>query len=342
MKGVVAAGHPVTAQAGVDALEAGGNAVDAAVACVLMSFVAESLLTGPGAGGFMLVHAGEGEDHLLDFFVSAPGHGLDGRTPADLDPGGRPLLRGRRPGVQRRALLLRGLRHHGRPGRGAVALRHHAALRSHRGPGRRRAPGGGGRAHAGPAVQGAGADRALHTRVRGDLRPRGQHPPCGRHDPASRAGRPAGPPRRRGPGLPLRGRARRPHHGLGARARRAADVRGPAPLPGGGAQPGAGELPRPRGAHQSAALLRRHPDRGRARHPRAARPAARRGGGGRGDRLHQPRPRRRLPRRPGQPRLPGGVSGSGGARHGGHGGALPAREHHPHLGDGRRRPLRHA
>jgi gamma-glutamyltranspeptidase/glutathione hydrolase len=86
MKGVVAAGHPVTAQAGVDALRAGGNAVDAAVACVLMSFVAESLLTGPGAGGFMLVHTAEGEDHLLDFFVSAPGHGLDGRTPADLTP----------------------------------------------------------------------------------------------------------------------------------------------------------------------------------------------------------------------------------------------------------------
>ncbi len=86
MKGVVAAGHPLTTQAGVDALRAGGNAVDAAVACVLMSFVAESPLTGPGAGGFMLVHTGEGEDHLLDFFVSAPGHGLGERTPADLTP----------------------------------------------------------------------------------------------------------------------------------------------------------------------------------------------------------------------------------------------------------------
>ena len=86
MKGVVAAGHPLTAQAGVEALRAGGNAVDAAVACVLMSFVAESPLTGPGAGGFMLVHTAEGQDHLLDFFVSAPGHGLGERTPADLTP----------------------------------------------------------------------------------------------------------------------------------------------------------------------------------------------------------------------------------------------------------------
>ena len=50
-------------------LRPGGNAVDAAVAAVLMSFVAESPLTGPGAGGFMLVHTAGGEDHLLDFFV---------------------------------------------------------------------------------------------------------------------------------------------------------------------------------------------------------------------------------------------------------------------------------
>jgi gamma-glutamyltranspeptidase / glutathione hydrolase len=86
MKGVVAAGHPLTAQAGADVLRAGGNAVDAAVASVLMSFVAESPLTGPGAGGFMLVHTASGEDHLLDFFVAAPGKGLDSPEPAELTP----------------------------------------------------------------------------------------------------------------------------------------------------------------------------------------------------------------------------------------------------------------
>jgi gamma-glutamyltranspeptidase/glutathione hydrolase len=85
MRGVVAAGHPVTAEAGADVLRAGGNAVDAAVACVLMSFVAESPLTGPGAGGFMVVHA-QGESHVLDFFVAAPGLGLDGREPGALVP----------------------------------------------------------------------------------------------------------------------------------------------------------------------------------------------------------------------------------------------------------------
>ena len=54
-------------------LREGGNAVDAAVAAVLMSFVRESPLTAPGAGGFMLVHTASGENHLLDFFVAAPG-----------------------------------------------------------------------------------------------------------------------------------------------------------------------------------------------------------------------------------------------------------------------------
>jgi gamma-glutamyltranspeptidase/glutathione hydrolase len=85
MKGVVAAGHPLTAEAGAAVLREGGNAVDAAVAAVLMSFVSESPLTGPGAGGFMLVHTG-GESHLLDFFVAAPGRGLASPDPAPLAP----------------------------------------------------------------------------------------------------------------------------------------------------------------------------------------------------------------------------------------------------------------
>jgi gamma-glutamyltranspeptidase/glutathione hydrolase len=86
VRGVVAAGHPITASAGADVLRAGGNAVDAAVASVLVSFAAESPLTGPGAGGFMLVTSPGGESHLLDFFVAAPGHGLADPQPAPLVP----------------------------------------------------------------------------------------------------------------------------------------------------------------------------------------------------------------------------------------------------------------
>ncbi|HEX3690893.1 MAG TPA: gamma-glutamyltransferase [Solirubrobacteraceae bacterium] len=73
--GVVAAGHPVSARAGADVLLAGGNAVDAALGAMLASFACEPLLTGLGAGGYMLVVAPGQAPTLLDFFVEAPGRG---------------------------------------------------------------------------------------------------------------------------------------------------------------------------------------------------------------------------------------------------------------------------
>ena len=80
MKGVVAAGHPLTAEAGAAVLREGGNAVDAAVCAVLTSFAVESPLTGFGAGGHMMVHGG-GETTLVDFFVAAPGRdGIERRA----------------------------------------------------------------------------------------------------------------------------------------------------------------------------------------------------------------------------------------------------------------------
>lgn len=75
MRGVVAAGHPLTAEAGAGILREGGNAVDAAVASVLASFSLESALTGFGAGGFMIVGGPGLESAVIDFFVAAPGKG---------------------------------------------------------------------------------------------------------------------------------------------------------------------------------------------------------------------------------------------------------------------------
>src|ERR1051325_7022937 len=76
MRGAVAAGHPLTAEAGARVLAEGGNAVDACIAAAFTSWVVESPLTGPGAGGFMLVHrARDGSTRLLDFFVATPGLG---------------------------------------------------------------------------------------------------------------------------------------------------------------------------------------------------------------------------------------------------------------------------
>jgi gamma-glutamyltranspeptidase/glutathione hydrolase len=83
---MVAAGHPLTAQAGADVLADGGNAVDAALAAMLTSWATEPLLTGPGAGGYMLVAGGGEAPTLLDFFVAAPGLGRPDGTTGELTP----------------------------------------------------------------------------------------------------------------------------------------------------------------------------------------------------------------------------------------------------------------
>jgi gamma-glutamyltranspeptidase / glutathione hydrolase len=76
VRGAVAAGHPLTAEAGARILAEGGNATDACIGAAFMSWVAESPLIGPGAGGFMLVHrARDRSTRLLDFFVATPGLG---------------------------------------------------------------------------------------------------------------------------------------------------------------------------------------------------------------------------------------------------------------------------
>jgi gamma-glutamyltranspeptidase / glutathione hydrolase len=86
VKGAIAAGHPLTAEAGARTLAAGGNAVDACLAAAFVSWVAESPLTGPGGGGFLLVHdARDGRSRLLDFFVTVPGAGLPRGTVGEME-----------------------------------------------------------------------------------------------------------------------------------------------------------------------------------------------------------------------------------------------------------------
>jgi gamma-glutamyltranspeptidase/glutathione hydrolase len=90
IKGVVAAGHAETANAGKQILEAGGNAVDAAIAAAFAGCVAEPLLTGLGAGGYMLVNSAKtNKQELIDFAIVMPGKNLGGEfsplapTPVD-------------------------------------------------------------------------------------------------------------------------------------------------------------------------------------------------------------------------------------------------------------------
>src|SRR5215470_13931121 len=72
MRGAIAAGHPLTAEAGARVLRDGGNAVDALLAAAFTAFVTEGPLTGPTGGGFALVHGSEGTTTMLDCFFQVP------------------------------------------------------------------------------------------------------------------------------------------------------------------------------------------------------------------------------------------------------------------------------
>ncbi len=70
----VAAGHPATVDAGIEALEEGGTAADAAVAACLASCVAETVMTGLLGGGHgIYFDAAAGSAQNLDCFVAVPG-----------------------------------------------------------------------------------------------------------------------------------------------------------------------------------------------------------------------------------------------------------------------------
>jgi gamma-glutamyltranspeptidase/glutathione hydrolase len=84
----IAAGHPATAEAGLEILAEGGSAADAAVAASLASCVAETVMTGIAGGGYALWLDGRnGRPELLDFFVAFPGLGRPPQTPELIELG---------------------------------------------------------------------------------------------------------------------------------------------------------------------------------------------------------------------------------------------------------------
>ena len=86
----VAAGHPATVAAGIEILEEGGSAADAAVAACLASCVAETVMTGFLGGGHA-IHWDGNEAWLLDCFVDVPSG--DGAPPVALQvPFGEELV----------------------------------------------------------------------------------------------------------------------------------------------------------------------------------------------------------------------------------------------------------
>ncbi|WP_243405164.1 gamma-glutamyltransferase [Pelagivirga sediminicola] len=72
-RGVVASQHRQAAEAGAEVLRAGGDAVDAAVACAFVCGVLEPWMSGPAGGGAaMHWRADTGEAHALNFGMQAP------------------------------------------------------------------------------------------------------------------------------------------------------------------------------------------------------------------------------------------------------------------------------
>ena len=72
-RGMVVAGEPLAADAGVEIMKAGGNAVDAAVAVGFALAVTHPEAGNIGGGGFMLIRLAGGESVVVDYREEAPG-----------------------------------------------------------------------------------------------------------------------------------------------------------------------------------------------------------------------------------------------------------------------------
>ena len=71
-RGMVATIHPVATRAGLETLQAGGNAIDAAIACALTLGIVDGHDSGIGGGCFMLIRLADGRLVALDGRETAP------------------------------------------------------------------------------------------------------------------------------------------------------------------------------------------------------------------------------------------------------------------------------
>ena len=82
--GVVAAAHPLAAQAGLEILKKGGNAFDAAIATSFMLNVVEPNASGMGGGGFAVIYtAKDKKTYFIDYREMAPAQARPDFYPLD-------------------------------------------------------------------------------------------------------------------------------------------------------------------------------------------------------------------------------------------------------------------
>ena len=68
----IATGNDESTKSAADILDQGGNAYDAILAALFMSFVCEPLLSSPGGGGYLLAKPHDQKAKILDFFAQTP------------------------------------------------------------------------------------------------------------------------------------------------------------------------------------------------------------------------------------------------------------------------------
>ena len=80
----IASGSQISADAGAVIADAGGNAVDAAIAAAMVSMSTEPGVIAPGASGYITVWPPDGEPVVIDAYAAVPGRGRRSAAP---DPG---------------------------------------------------------------------------------------------------------------------------------------------------------------------------------------------------------------------------------------------------------------